>query len=46
MTRTPDPPPPTHEPCGNGHQRPVGQACDLCAQDAARWIPPADGDDR
>jgi hypothetical protein len=36
---TDDPPPPTHEPCGNGHQKPVGQACDLCSNDAARWTP-------
>jgi hypothetical protein len=45
---TDDPPRPTHEPCGSGHQRPTGAECGLCRledvvhPDAARWTP---GDD-
>lgn len=23
---------PTHEPCGNGHQKPVGEPCGLCSR--------------
>jgi hypothetical protein len=44
---TNDPPKPTHEPCGNGHQKPIGGDCGLCralddnatSGDSARWTP-------
>lgn len=36
MVFTPEPPP-THEPCGNGHKRPIDGTCSICnALDAAR----------